>query len=153
MFGLMSGDRVSTSSSGKVPLDTLVSTGVRDVPDVDALATKSERESAVLVWNYHDVDGAAEPVPTTVRINGIPTDVHRVLLQHYRLDDTHSNSYTVWKAMGSPQHPTAKQYAELQEAGQLELLTSPEWLDVTNGQVQIATDMPRQGTSLLHLKW
>jgi xylan 1,4-beta-xylosidase len=153
MFGLMSGDRVSTTSSGKVPLDTLVSTGVRQTPDVDALATRAEREAAVLVWNYHDVDGAAEAVPTTVTIGGIPATVHRVLLQHYRLDDTHSNSYTVWKSMGSPQHPTAKQYAELQAAGHLELLSSPEWLDVVNGQVKVSTDMPRQGTSLLHLKW
>jgi xylan 1,4-beta-xylosidase len=55
--------------------------------------------------------------------------------------------------MGSPQHPTTQQYAELQAAGQLQLLTSPKWLDVTNGQVKITTDMPRQGTSLMHLKW
>ena len=86
-------------------------------------------------------------------ISGIPADVHRVLLEHYRLDDTHSNAYTVWLAMGSPQHPTAKQYSELQAAGQLQLLSSPDWLDVTNGQVRIATEMPRQGTSLMHLKW
>jgi len=107
----------------------------------------------VLVWNYHDVDGAAEATPTTVAIAGIPAGVHKVLLEHYRLDDTHSNAYTVWLGMGSPQHPTTKQYAELKAAGQLQLLTSPEWLDVKNGQVTVATEMPRQGTSLIHLKW
>lgn len=153
MFALMSGNRVSTSSTGKVSLDTLLSTGVREAPDVDAFATKGNSEAAVLLWNYHDVDGAAEAVPTTVVVRGLPPTVHRVLLEHYRLDDTHSNSYTVWKAMGSPQHPTAKQYAELQSAGQLQTLTSPEWMDVVNGQIRVATDMPRQGTSLLHLKW
>jgi xylan 1,4-beta-xylosidase len=79
--------------------------------------------------------------------------VHRVLLEHYRVDDTHSNAYTVWQAMGSPQHPTTKQYARLQTAGQLELLTSPVWLDVANGQVVVTTELPRQGISLLHLKW
>jgi xylan 1,4-beta-xylosidase len=153
MFALMSGNRVETTSSGKVALDTLLSTGVRDHSDVDALATRGEHEAAVLVWNYHDADGAAEAVPTAITISGVPSSVHRVLLEHYRLDDTHSNAYTVWKGMGSPQHPTTAQYAELKASGQLQLLTSPEWLDVNDSRINIETDMPRQGTSLLHLQW
>jgi hypothetical protein len=39
-----------------------------------------------------------------------------------------ANAYTVWQAMGSPQHPMTKQYADLKAPGQLELLTSPLWL-------------------------
>ncbi len=153
MFALMSGNRVSVNSSGKVPLDTLVSTGVRQAPDVDALATRGDHEAAVLVWNYHDVNAPAEASPTAVTVTGFPAAVHRVLLEHYRLDDTHSNAYTPWLAMGSPQHPTAKQYSDLKAAGQLQLLTSPEWIDVTNGQVTVETEMPRQGISLMHLTW
>ena len=153
MFALMSGNRVGTTSSGQVPLDSILASGVRQTADVDAFATLGNHEAAVLVWNYLDVDGAAPATPTTVTISGIPTDVHRVLLEHYRLDDTHSNAYTVWLAMGSPQHPTAQQYRDLQAAGQLQLLSSPDWLDVTNGQVSIATEMPRQGISMMHLKW
>ena len=41
--------------------------------------------------------------------------------------------------MGSPQEPTPEQYAQLKAAGQLQLLTSPEWLDVSGGSVTIAT--------------
>lgn len=153
MFGLMSGNRVKTTSTGEVPLDTLVSTGVRQSPDVDAFATRDAHDAAVLVWNYHDVNQPAPATPTTITIHGIPAGVHRVLLQHYRIDKTHSNAYTVWQHMGSPQHPTSQQYADLQAAGQLQLLTSPIWLDVQNGQVQVSTEMPREGISLLHLKW
>jgi xylan 1,4-beta-xylosidase len=153
MFGIMSGDRVKTASTGAVPLDTLLSTGVREHSDVDAFATRTASGAAVLLWNYHDVDQAAPATPVTVSITGIPTGVHRVLLQHYRIDDTHSNAYTLWQKMGSPQNPTAQQYAELQAGGQLQLLTSPGWLDVHNGQVSIATDLPRLGLSLLHLSW
>ncbi len=44
MLGLMSGDRVRVTSTGQVPLDTLLATGVRGAPsqisDVDALATR-----------------------------------------------------------------------------------------------------------------
>ena len=153
MFGLMSGDRVKASSSSAVPLDTLITTGVRQGADVDAFATRSAKEAAVLVWNYHDVNQPAPATPTTVTIHGIPAGIERVLLEHYRIDDAHSNAYTVWQKMGSPQHPTAQQYADLQAAGQLQLLSSPEWLDVKNGEVKITTELPRQGISLLHLKW
>jgi xylan 1,4-beta-xylosidase len=120
---------------------------------VDAFATRDAHEAAVLVWNYHDVNQPAPATPTTITIHGIPAGVHRVLLQHYRIDKNHSNAYTVWQHMGSPQHPTSQQYADLQAAGQLQLLTSPIWLDVQNGQVQVSTEMPREGISLLHLKW
>ena len=51
--------------------------------------------------------------------------MNKVLLQHYRIDNDHSNAYTVWKNMGSPQKPTPEQYAELKAAGQLELLILP----------------------------
>jgi xylan 1,4-beta-xylosidase len=153
MFGLMAGDRVQVKSDGAVSLDTLTNSGVRQQADVDALATRQTNEAAVLVWNYHDVNKPAEATPTTVAVKGIPAGVHRVLLKHYRIDDTHSNAYTVWQKMGSPQHPTSQQYAELKAAGQLELLTSPRWLVVNDGQVEVSTELPRQGISLLHLSW
>jgi xylan 1,4-beta-xylosidase len=153
MFGMMSGERVKTTSTGEVPLDTLVDTGVRGAPDVDAFATHAAKEAAVLLWNYHDVNQPAPATPTTVTIRGIPSGVERVLLEHYRIDQTHSNAYTLWQQMGSPQHPTSQQYADLQTAGQLQLLTSPVWLDVKDGQVTVSTDLPRESISLLHLTW
>jgi xylan 1,4-beta-xylosidase len=153
MAGLMSGQRVATTSTGQVPLDEMMNTGVRQAPDVDGFATKGDRQAAVMVWNYHDDDLPAAGADVQVTISGIPTGVKKVMLQHYRIDDTHSNAYTVWKAMGSPQTPTDKQYAELKEAGQLQLLTSPEWVDVSGGKLMVATSLPRQATSLLRLSW
>jgi xylan 1,4-beta-xylosidase len=105
------------------------------------------------VWNYHDVEGAAEPATTTVTITGFPAGMHKALLEHYRIDDAHSNAYTAWLAMGSPQHPTVRQYADLKAAGQLQLLTSPQWVDITNGRMSIKTSIPRQGISLMRLAW
>ena len=153
MAGMMGGERVATNSSGLVPLKEIVSDGVRQGPDVDAFATKAEHEAAIMVWNYHDDDVVAPAADVEVTITGIPLGVKKLLLEHYRIDETHSNAYTVWKAMGSPQSPTPEQYAQLKAAGQLELLTSPEWLDVSNGKVTIGTSLPRQATSLMHLKW
>jgi xylan 1,4-beta-xylosidase len=74
-------------------------------------------------------------------------------VEHYRLDGNHSNAYTVWQQMGSPQKPTPEQYARLEEAGQLQLLRSPEWLPVKEGKLDVAFELPRQGVSLLKLSW
>ena len=153
MAALMSGERVSTTSTGDVPLDDILKSGVRQSPDIDAFATKDAHEAAVMLWNYHDDDLPAAGAQVQVTVAGIPAGVHRVLLQHYRIDHDHSNAYTVWKAMGSPQSPTPEQYAKLQAAGQLQLLTSPIWLDVHDSKVTIPTSLPRQATSLMHLKW
>jgi xylan 1,4-beta-xylosidase len=153
MAGLMSGQRVMTSSSGQIPLNDILSSGVRQAPDVDALATNGEHQAAVMLWNYHDDDLPAPGTSVHVTVEGIPAGVKKVLLEHFRIDDTHSNSYTVWKAMGSPQSPTPDQYAQMKQAGQLELFSSPEWLDVSEGKVVIATDLPRQAISLMRLKW
>lgn len=153
MSGLMAGDRVEASSTGRVATEEILKSGVRGAADVDVLATKAERQAAVMVWNYHDDDLPAAGEPVKVVVAGVPAGVKRVMLQHYRIDETHSNSYTVWKGMGSPQTPTAEQYRRMKEAGQLELLSSPEWLDVQNGKVLIEMELPRQAVSLLRLTW
>jgi xylan 1,4-beta-xylosidase len=153
MAALMHGNRVSTSSSSQVPLDDILANGVRSSADIDAMATKGDNEAAVLLWNYHDMDEPAASSPTTVTVANLPADAHRVLIMHYRIDDTHSNSYTVWKAMGSPQHPTSEQYTELKSKDGLQLLNSPEWMDVVNGKITVSTMMPRQSVSLLQVKW
>ncbi len=153
MAAMFSGDRVETTSSAQIASGEIAKTGVRAQPDIDAFATKSLHEAAVMLWNYHDDDLPAVDTKITVKIAGIPVGIKRVRLEHFRIDNNHSNAFTVWKAMGSPQEPTPEQYAQLKAAGQLELLTSPEWMDVKGGSVTIDTPMPRQATSLLHLEW
>ena len=59
MAGLMSGDRVEAESTGRLALNDVLKSGVRQSADVDALATKAARQAAVMVWNYHDDDRPA----------------------------------------------------------------------------------------------
>lgn len=153
MAGMLSGERVETESTGRIPIEDVLKNGVRQAPDVDAFATRTEHQAAVMVWNYHDDDLAAGPAKVRVTIAGIPPGVKRVMLEHYRIDETHSNAYTVWKQMGSPQSPTTEQYTRLRKAGQLELLTAPEWLDVDDNKETVEMELPRQATSLLRLRW
>jgi xylan 1,4-beta-xylosidase len=153
MAGMMSGERVATQSTGQVSLDAMLARGVRQSPDVDAFATLGTRQCAILLWHYHDDDIPAAPADLNLTVRGIPAGVYRALLQHYRIDDTHSNAYTAWKAMGSPQHPTPDQYAALSASAQLQLLTSPVWLEVVDGTVTLPATLPRQATSLIVLSW
>ena len=77
----------------------------------------------------------------------------RVLAEHFRIDATHSNAFEAWKAMGSPQPPSEKQYRELEAAGQLQMVSSPEWVKVEGGAVVLRFELPRQAVSLVRVTW
>jgi xylan 1,4-beta-xylosidase len=152
MAGLLRGDRVQLVSSGAAGLDGILQSGVTGASDIDGLATRSDREMAVMVWNYHDDDQPAPASPVRLSLAGLPA-AGTVLVEHYRIDEDHSNAYTVWQQMGSPQKPTAGQYASLEAAGQLQLLRSPEWLAVKDGKLELAFSLPRQSVSLVTVRW
>jgi xylan 1,4-beta-xylosidase len=69
------------------------------------------------------------------------------------VDDQYSNSFEQWKAMGKPQDVTTEQYKKLERAGQLQLLTSPEWKEAKEGKTVLKFDLPRQGVSFIRLSW
>ncbi|HEY2118993.1 MAG TPA: hypothetical protein VGH37_07400 [Candidatus Acidoferrum sp.] len=153
MDGLMRGARVEAASSGAIALDMLLAKGVRENPDVDVVATRDERGISILVWNYHDDDVAGPNAPIRLSVQGLSANVQRVLMKHYRIDASHSNAYSVWKGMGSPQEPTADQQRQLEAAGQLQLFGSPNWLWNESGEISIEFDLPRQAVSLIRLEW
>lgn len=153
MAGLLRGQRVRLASDGALGANAILAHGVGQQPDVDGIATASDREAAVMLWHYHDEEAPAAAAHVQVEITGIPPDQSRVLLEHFRIDERHSNAYTVWREMGSPQQPAPEQYARLESAGRLELLESPRWIASTNGRVRLEFPLPRQGVSLLRLSW
>jgi xylan 1,4-beta-xylosidase len=153
MFGLLGEDHIEVSSSGALPSDDIVHSGVRAEDDVNAIATRREREFEILIWNYHDDDLPAAPAPIDLTISGLPAHLQRGLLEHFRIDSTHSNAFTAWQAMGSPQSPSPRQYEQLQDAGQLQPLTSPAWVSIDQGTVRLHFTLPRQGLSLIRIGW
>ncbi|MDO5443442.1 MAG: beta-xylosidase, partial [Bacteroidia bacterium] len=151
MFGQMRGDFLPVSASRKLPVEDIMVNSVRADEDVNALASASESSISVMVWNYHDDDEAAEPTDIEILVNNVAQE--RVYVQHYRIDETHSNSYNVWKSMGSPQNPTQEQYEELERSGKLELLTPGYWTKVDGGSLKFDFPLSRQGISLIKLTW
>ena len=153
MFGLMEGERVRAESSGAVSLDGMVEKGVKDVADVNAIATERERLISVLAWNYHDDNVMAPDAQITMALRGIPGGVSRVLVRRYCVDQTHSNSYAAWKAMRSLQKPTAEEYTSLEKAGQLEMDGSPEWVNAKGGRIEMKLALARQAVTLIQVSW
>lgn len=150
---LMHGDRLAIESSGGLTTEEIIKAGVRQRPDVSALAARSDRDVSVLVWNYHDDDVPGPDAPVHVTVTGIPAAAKRGQLHHYRIDREHSNSYTVWKEMGSPQKPTPEQYARLESAGKLQLLEPSRAVQMDRGNVDLSFSLPRQGVSLIQVSW
>jgi xylan 1,4-beta-xylosidase len=127
MLGQMQGDRIPVTTSA---------------PGVDAVAVRSSNGISILVWNYADADLPAPDAEVQLTVPAA-----HYLLRHYRIDATHSNAFTAWKQMGSPQHPTPAQQAAVESAGQLQLLESPRWINA--GDLRFT--LPRQSVSLIQL--
>ena len=151
MYGMMSGNRVEVKGNQNYTFSMVRDSSVRKKADIDALASKDQRSAAVMVWHYHDDDVKAEDATIEVDLKGFPAQ--QVNFKHYRIDNENSNSYEVWKKMGSPENPTAEQISILEKAGQLALLTSPSYLKTTNGTLKLNFKLPRQGVSLLRFDW
>ncbi|MGI4763031.1 MAG: GH39 family glycosyl hydrolase [Janthinobacterium lividum] len=153
MLGRMGGQRVAVTNATALTLPDIQAQAQNQRPDISALASldAQARTATVLVWNYHndDLPAAASLVELTLR--GLPAA--RPRLQHYRIDAEHSNAYTAWQKMGSPQQVSAAQRTSLQQAGQLALLTPASAISTKNGQTVVRFPLPRQGVSLLRLSW
>lgn len=152
MFGKMSGKRVEVQGSRMYPLRTFVDSSARGPEtDIGGLAAKNTKGATAMIWNYHDMDIQAPAEPVAVTFTGLKAA--NVTLTQYLVDATHSNSYEVWKKMGSPQTPTKEQIATLEKAGMLETVGKPQKLKVNNGKLIVNTSLARQGVALLKLDW
>jgi xylan 1,4-beta-xylosidase len=153
MMSKMSGDRISAVSDHAVPLDRILSRGVRRDVDVSALASLDGNKLCVLAWHYHDEDKPGDDAVISLTLAGLPLEAGDAKVAHFRVDETHSNSFTVWKEMGSPQQPTPQQYEQLVAAGALDSVGEPETVKVVGKSAAIQFTLPRKGVSLLVVTW
>ena len=150
MFGMMHGQRVAVKGN-PYPARKVIEEGVRDRPDINAMACFDRNEMTILIWNYHDDDILGDTDEVEITIRNIPDGP--VLMQHYRVDQELSNSYTMWQKLGAPHNPTGDEYRQVEAAGQLKLLTSPQWIQIAGNETYIRFFLPRQGVSLIQLEW
>lgn len=149
MFSKMSGSQVAVESDAATSLDDMLKTGVRGRPDVSALAAVGDSRVCVLLWHYHDDDVEGPAADVTLALDGFPQSVRKARLQRFEIDSNHSNAFTVWKQMGSPQTLTADQFARLEKAGKLGEINTPQKIVAGNGKIRMKIVLPRQAVSLL----
>ena len=151
MFGMMNGTRVAVSG-GVYNALMMCESGVKGIaPDINALASKDKNGISIMVWNYHDDDLPAKASQVRLDVSGLMHS--KILVHEYRIDKEYSNSYEVWKNMGSPQNPNPEQYKTLVNAGSLKLFSSPFWTNAEDGFISLSLNLPRQGVSLYRLTW
>jgi xylan 1,4-beta-xylosidase len=153
MFAKMDGLRVAASSSAEVPLDTMLSAGVRGAPDVAAFASREAGRLSVMAWHYHDDDLPGPEAAVELALQGLPSDVREATLTHYRIDENHANPYGEWRRMGAPIAPTRPQYEALEASSRLALLEEPRRVSLADGSLSVAFALPRQAVSLVVLDW
>jgi xylan 1,4-beta-xylosidase len=152
MFAMMQGERVEIMGNLMYPLGQTVTSSIRgNQRDIGGFATVGKKSAGIMVWNYHDDDVHVPASDVKVMVNGVPA--RRVTLTHYRIDHEHSNSYEVWKKMGSPQNPTDEQIAYLEKAGHLATLGKPQRIRISKGSAALDIKLPHQGVSLLKMDW
>jgi len=152
MFAKMQGDLLSSTSSHQIPLEHILKDSVRTDPDIGAIATRDGATVAVMVWHYHDDDLAGDHASVKLRLENLECENPADAVTHYRIDGTHSNAYTKWRDIGSPQKPTAEQLREMEDAGNLAVYGGKTSVEQERKDVVVSFDLPRQGVSLLVVK-
>jgi xylan 1,4-beta-xylosidase len=153
LFSLLEKKRVAVENPSAKDLEALIRESVRKEADVHAFASRGERAISVLVWHYHD-DGVPGPeAKIDLTLQGVDTAGKQARLMHYRIDDRHSNAYTAWLKMGSPQQPSAEEREALRKASELAKLEEPKPVELRDGQCVLRFPMPRQAVSLVRLEW
>ena len=153
LFGQMKGERVLAESDAGLALDDILQSSIRTKSDVNVIATRGGHRVNVLVWNFDNVSTESPGAEVHLRVEGLPQGIPQMMLEHWRVDRDHSNSYSAWQKMGSPPNPSADQYQALKAAGQLQLLESPRWVAIEGRSIELTFTEPTQGVSLLDLIW
>jgi len=150
MFGMMKGKRVRVTGNRMYDLKTFVDSSVRGLPDIGAIAAKDDRSFTIMIWNYHDEDKTGPAERVTLNLVGLPSK--RLTLTQYNVDSAYSNSYEMWKSMGSPQNPDDKQMKILENSGQLQKYSGGIKL-LGGKKINHTVNIRRQGVILLKFEW
>lgn len=120
--------------------------------EIDGLAaTDGQDRVALLIWHHCDDQYQHDNATVTVTFRHLPFAGTPARLSHYRIDHEHSNSHSVWVAMGHPQDPDTTSLAFLHNRSGLELFEPVRVIDLIEDVVTVSFDLPLPGLSLLEI--
>ena len=114
---------------------------------VNGLATRRGDTIQIMVYNFNQnvTDRESERAELTVRMPS--SGSYRII--HYRIDETHSNAYSVWKSLGKPLIPDNDQMDQLKSREGLELCEPVSTIKPANNSISIPLVLPHHSVSLL----
>jgi len=146
------------ASMGKRRLEVVSSDNEKDDPQynrfstVDALASRSDdKQIQVIVWHQVRDQYAQGTKRVIIKFDNLPFESN-VHVEHYRIDETHSNAHTIWKALGRPDYPTSEELAIIKKKEGLEKYQPDRIMTVRQGLLSISMEMSVHGISLLILE-
>ncbi len=115
--------------------------------NINGLATRHGDTIQIMVYNYNqDVkDSGSENAELSV----IMPSSESYRLSHYRIDENHSNAYSVWKSMGKPLIPNHDQMDRIVSKQGLELLGPVITVRPEKNRLMIPLVLPHHSVSLL----
>jgi xylan 1,4-beta-xylosidase len=151
LFSRLGTQQVSATSSGELPLEQIVSDGVRGTPDVGVLATRSENGSVeILLWHYHDDDVPGPTAEVGLVLTGLAHGLERQA-RVWRVDRQHGDAFTAWQAMNSPASPTASQIDRLVRAARMTAQPLRVVARLHDGSVSLDRRLPSHSVELIEL--
>jgi xylan 1,4-beta-xylosidase len=151
MFGKLSGSLVQLTSSEAIPVGDIEKASVAAAPDIDGIATRTDRSLDILLWNYHDEDVSVPDAQVEISVAGIPSKLIHV--DRYLVDTNNSNAYAAWLKMGSPQHLTPIQLNNLRVLAVLATAEDRNLEKSNKAPTRLSLSLPLQAVTLYHLTW
>jgi xylan 1,4-beta-xylosidase len=151
LFSHLGAERIAASSSGELPLDTILADGVRGAPDVGVLATRTENGRVdILLWHYHDDDVPGPVADVHLAVSGLTPGMDWEA-RIWRVDRHSGDAFTAWQAMGSPEKPTKLEVERLVSASRMTVQHIRLHSGLPNGNVSLDRRLPSQGVELIEL--
>lgn len=153
LMGRLSRHRLAVENSAMLPTGEIIAKGVRGAPDIGVVATRDEHHLTIMLWNYHDVEGAiSSPTEVALTLAGPAGERGRIReVREYAIDDVAGNAHSAWVAMGSPGQPTPEQIQALHQAAEMHPVVRK--LDAqTGGLGSLIILLPPQSVKLLEIE-
>jgi xylan 1,4-beta-xylosidase len=115
--------------------------------NINGLATRHGDTIQIMVYNYYQdvTNRESEKALLSVRMPSSKS----IKLTHYRIDENHSNAYSVWKSLGKPLIPNSDQMNQIVSRQGLELFEPVSIIKPEGNKILIPLVLPHHSVSLL----
>lgn len=162
IYGSLGTEKLEFESDGECKADYLEQpefilenpdryTGEGEAVDVSGFAVKGMAdENQIVVFSHCNDRDNRDIQEICLTVTGIKAKTVRV--SHYRIDESHSNSYGEWIRQGKPLFPSGETYDAIKAKDGLERFCDDVIVNHDDGKVQLNFEMPAHGVSYLVIR-